>query len=109
MVRLVPLFAVTALGPQTMASLPEFMRRAEWFTKQRPEAMGVIQHMSAEGHAGWRLLAIVSPDRLRRILARVLDPERFLSPFGVRALSRRSEERRVGKRRVGRVGREEAE
>ena len=88
MVGLVPLFAVTTLGPQTMASLPEFMRRAEWFTKQRPEAMGVIQHMSAEGHAGWRLLAIVSPDRLRRILARVLDPERFLSPFGVRALSR---------------------
>ena len=69
MVGLVPLFAVTTLGPQTMASLPEFMRRAEWFTKQRPEAMGVIQHMSAEGHAGWRLLAIVSPDRLRRILA----------------------------------------
>jgi len=88
MVGLVPLFAVTTLGPQTMASLPEFMRRAEWFTKQRPEAMGVIQHLSAEGHAGWRLLAIVSPDRLRRILARVLDPERFLSPFGVRALSR---------------------
>ena len=88
MVGLVPLFAVTTLGPQTMASLPEFMRRAEWFTKQRPEAMGVIQHMSAEGHAGWRLLAIVSPDRLRRILTRVLDPERFLSPFGVRALSR---------------------
>ena len=88
MVGLVPLFAVTTLGPQTMASLPEFTRRAEWFTKQRPEAMGVIQHMSAEGHAGWRLLAIVSPDRLRRILARVLDPERFLSPFGVRALSR---------------------
>ena len=88
MVGLVPLFAVTTLGPQTMASLPEFMRRVEWFTKQRPEAMGVIQHMSAEGHAGWRLLAIVSPDRLRRILARVLDPERFLSPFGVRALSR---------------------
>ena len=88
MVGLVPLFAVTTLGPQTMASLPEFTRRAEWFTNQRPEAMGVIQHMSAEGHAGWRLLAIVSPDRLRRILARVLDPERFLSPFGVRALSR---------------------
>ena len=88
MVGLVPLFAVTTLGPQTMASLPEFTRRAEWFTNQRPEAMGVIQHLSAEGHAGWRLLAIVSPDRLRRILARVLDPERFLSPFGVRALSR---------------------
>jgi len=88
MVGLVPLFAVTTLGPETMARLPEFMRRADWFMKHRPEAMGVIEHISHESHAGWRMLSIVSPDRLRRILRRVLDSERFLSPHGVRALSR---------------------
>ncbi len=88
MVGLVPLFAVTTLGPETMARLPEFARRADWFTAHRQEAMGVIEHMRSQSHAGWRMLSIVSPERLRRILARVLDPERFLSPFGVRALSR---------------------
>ncbi len=88
MVGLVPLFAVTTLGPETMARLPEFMRRVEWFTTHRREAMGVTEHMSDESHAGWRMLSIVSPERLRRILARVLDPERFLSPYGVRALSK---------------------
>src|ERR1700747_3794925 len=64
------------------------MRRADWFMKHRPEATGVIEHIRHESHAGWRMLSIVSPERLRRILARVLDPERFLSPHGVRALSR---------------------
>ncbi len=88
MVGLIPMFAVTTLGPQTMARLPEFMRRADWFTAHRPEAMGVVDHIRHESHAGWRLLSIVSPQRLRRILTRVLDPERFLSPYGVRALSR---------------------
>ncbi|TMF37102.1 MAG: glucosidase [Chloroflexi bacterium] len=88
MVGLVPLFAVTTLGPETMARLPEFARRADWFTTHRPEAMGVIEHMREESHAGWRMLSIVSPERLRRILMRVLDPDRFLSQHGVRALSR---------------------
>ena len=88
MVGLVPLFAVTTLGPETMARLPEFARRADWFTTHRSEAMGVIEHMRNESHAGWRMLSIVSPERLRRILVRVLDPDRFLSPYGVRALSR---------------------
>ena len=88
MVGLIPIFAVTTLGPETMARLPEFMSRAELFSAHRAEAMGVIDHIRHESHAGWRLLSIVSPQRLRRILARVLDPERFLSPYGVRALSR---------------------
>jgi mannosylglycerate hydrolase MGH1-like protein len=88
MVGLVPLFAVTTLGPETMARLPEFRKRADWFMRHRPEAMGVIEHITHESHAGWRMLSIVSPERLRRILARVLDSERFLSPYGVRALSK---------------------
>jgi hypothetical protein len=53
MVGLVPLFAVTTLGPETMARLPEFMKRADWFMRHRPEAMGVIEHISHESHAGW--------------------------------------------------------
>jgi hypothetical protein len=87
-VGLMPLTAVTTLGPETMARLQDFTSRLEWFTTNRPEAKQVVQHMSAPGHPGWRLLAAVGDDRLRRLLARMLDPDEFLSDHGIRALSR---------------------
>jgi hypothetical protein len=89
MVGLLPLAAVTTLGPATMARLPDFMRRVEWFTANRREGREVVQHMESEEHAGWRMLSIVDEERLRRILAAMLDPEEFLSDHGIRALSRR--------------------
>jgi Glycosyl hydrolase family 63 C-terminal domain len=88
MVGLLPLAAVTTLGPATMARLPQFMKRVEWFTENRPEGRQVVQHMAAEEHAGWRMLSIVDEDRLRRILRAMLDPGEFLSDHGLRALSR---------------------
>ena len=88
LVGLVPLFAVSTLGPETMARLPEFAARTKWFVDHRPDVNAVIQHIHDPGHEGWRMLSIVSPDRLRRILSRVLDPAEFLSDHGVRALSR---------------------
>jgi hypothetical protein len=87
-VGLLPLAAVTTLGPETMARLPDFMTRLEWFTTNRPEARAVVQHMESEAHAGWRMLAIVDEARLRRILAAMLDEREFLSDHGLRALSR---------------------
>src|SRR5262245_53462125 len=83
---LLPLAAVTTLGPDTMARLPDFMARLEWFTANRPEARSVIEHMEHESHAGWRMLSIVDEDRLRRLLAAMLDPREFLSEHGIRAL-----------------------
>jgi hypothetical protein len=88
MVGLLPLAAVTTLGPATMARLPEFMRRIEWFTDNRPEGRAVVQHIESEAHAGWRMLAIVDEERLRRVLSPMLDPAEFLSDYGLRALSR---------------------
>ena len=87
-VGLLPLAAVTTLGPQTMARLPEFMRRMTWFTENRPEGRGVVQHVDSPVHSGWRMLSIVDVERLRRILAVMLDPDEFLSEHGIRALSR---------------------
>ncbi|MHB8588437.1 MAG: MGH1-like glycoside hydrolase domain-containing protein [Candidatus Dormibacteraceae bacterium] len=88
LVGLVPLFAVSTIGPATMARLPIFTARSEWFIHNRPAAAQVVQHVHDPGHAGWRMLSIVTPDRLRRILARMLDPSEFLSDHGIRALSR---------------------
>ncbi|HEV2034339.1 MAG TPA: glucosidase [Candidatus Dormibacteraeota bacterium] len=87
-VGLVPLFAVSTIGPQTMGVLPGFAARTDWFIHHRPDMTDVIQHIHNPGHAGWRMLSIVSPDRLRRVLARMLDPSEFLSDHGIRALSR---------------------
>jgi hypothetical protein len=87
-VGLLPLTAVTTLGPETMARLPEFMRRVEWFTHNRPEGRELVEHMESPVHSGWRLLSIVDEPCLRRLLSRLLDPAEFLSEHGVRALSR---------------------
>jgi hypothetical protein len=88
-VGLLPLAAVTTLGPATLARLPDFTRRADWFMRERPEARSVVQHLESPDHAGWRMLSIVDETRLRRLLSAMLDPEEFLSDHGIRALSRR--------------------
>jgi hypothetical protein len=90
-VGLMPLAAVTTLGPGALERLPDFAVRLKWFTSNRPEARGVVQHMASEEHDGWRMLSIVDEDRLRRLLAVMLDPAEFLSDHGLRALSKRHE------------------
>jgi hypothetical protein len=89
---LLPLAAVTTLGQRTMARLEDFMRRVDWFMANRPEARNVVQHMDSPAHAGWRMLSIVDEERLRRLLAAMLDPGEFLSDHGLRALSKVHEE-----------------
>jgi hypothetical protein len=89
MVGLLPLAAVTTVGPATMARLPEFMQRAAWFTANRPEGRAAVQHTASPAHAGWRMISLLDEDRLRRLLAVMLDESEFLSPHGLRALSRR--------------------
>jgi hypothetical protein len=90
-VGLLPLSAVTTLGPATMGRLPDFMTRVEWFTSNRPEGREVVQHLDSPEHAGWRMLSIVDEERLRRLLGAMLDPDEFLSDHGLRALSKRHE------------------
>ena len=89
MVGLIPLFAVETLEPALMAKLPGFARRLEWFVGNRPELTASVACMKTEGEAERRLLSIVSPEQLRRVLAVMLDEREFLSPYGIRALSRR--------------------
>jgi len=87
-VGLLPIAAVTTLGPATLARLPDFAQRVEWFTAHRAEARGVVQHVDSPVHHGWRLLSIVDEERLRRLLGPMLDPNEFLSDHGLRALSK---------------------
>ena len=88
MVGLIPLFAVENLEPELLERLPGFKRRLEWFIDNRPDLTGNVACMRAAGTSERRLLSIATSDQLRRILRFMLDEEEFLSPYGVRALSR---------------------
>jgi hypothetical protein len=87
MVGLIPLFAVEAIEADVMERLPSFARRLSWFMTHRPELAKGCACMEP-GPSGRRLLSIVNPDRLRRVLRVMLDEREFLSPCGIRALSR---------------------
>ena len=88
MVGLLPLMAVETLQPQLLDRVPNFRRRLEWFVQNRPELSCNVASMTSDGIGERRLLAVLDPDRLRRVLAPMLDPNEFLSPFGIRSLSK---------------------
>ncbi len=89
MVGLIPLFAIETVDRKVLDRLPGFTRRMQWFLDNRPEKAGNLTH----NPDGERIMfSIVSPDYLRRILARMLDENEFLSPYGIRSLSKYHEE-----------------
>jgi hypothetical protein len=90
LVGLVPLIAVEVLHDEELARLSGFYKRMRWFLDNRPDLAQHISYMRAREDAddGHRLLAIPSRDRLERVLARMLDESEFLSPYGIRSLSR---------------------
>ncbi|HEY7529814.1 MAG TPA: glucosidase [Gemmatimonadota bacterium] len=88
MVGLIPLFAVETLEPDLLERLPGFRRRLEWVVENRPELVRHVACGRTPGRGDRRLLSLVTPERLRRILARMLDEREFLSPYGIRSLSR---------------------
>jgi Glycosyl hydrolase family 63 C-terminal domain len=87
-VGLIPLFAVTTIEPELLNRLPAFKERLEWFIQHRPHLVQGIACMETPGIGARRLLAIASQTKLRRILQKMLDETEFLSPYGIRALSK---------------------
>ena len=92
MVGLIPLFAVETLEPEALDRLPDFKRRLDWFIANRADLTRNVACMRTPGARERRLLAVVWPERLTRVLEKLLDEGEFLSPYGVRALSRRHAE-----------------
>src|ERR1022692_1594716 len=88
MVGLIPLFAVETLEPRLLARFPGFKRRMQWFVENRSDLTHNVASMVVPGKGERRLLSIVNPTQLGRILIRMLDEEEFLSPFGIRSVSR---------------------
>ncbi len=89
MVGLLPLIAVEVLEEERLRQLPGFYKRLEWFVKNRPDLAQQVSYCES-GHRR-RLLAIPSKERLVRVLKYLLDETEFLSPFGIRSLSKHHE------------------
>ncbi len=87
MVGLIPLFAVETLDAAIVDSLPGFKRRMQWFMENRPGLSNHIEIDSSE-EGPRRFLSLVNRQRLKRVLRYMLDESEFLSPYGIRAVSR---------------------
>ncbi|HYB54248.1 MAG TPA: glucosidase, partial [Thermoanaerobaculia bacterium] len=88
MVGLIPLFAVETLESDVVDRLPGFKRRMQWFLENRAELGDYIETRSDADLGVRRFLALVNRTRLLSVLRYMLDESEFLSPYGVRALSR---------------------
>jgi Mannosylglycerate hydrolase MGH1-like glycoside hydrolase domain len=87
-VGVIPLFATDTLPEHVANRHPGFKKRMQWFIDHRPDLMEGLASMTECGMEQRRLLAVVNRARLERILQRVFDENEFLSPFGIRSLSR---------------------
>jgi hypothetical protein len=88
MVGLLPLCAATVYEGKLLAKYPELVERFEWFLEARPELCAAIHDPRKVGVAGRHLGSILDETKLRRVLARMLDENEFLGPYGLRSLSR---------------------
>jgi hypothetical protein len=88
MVGLLSLCASTVFPPATGQRLPIFMQRVREFTRRHPALVARIASPMRTGHGERRLLSLLTEDKLRRVLRYLLDEDEFLSPFGVRAVSK---------------------
>jgi hypothetical protein len=88
LVGLTPLFAVEVLDAELLNRLPGFRARLEWFLDYRPDLANLVSRWHVPGGADQRLLSLLRGHRMKALLRRMLDESEFLSPYGVRALSK---------------------
>jgi hypothetical protein len=88
LVGLLPLAATTVLPGDVRERLPRFFEESQWFLERNPHTAAVLTVPLEVGAGGSRILSLVNPDKLRRILGYMLNENEFLSPYGIRSLSR---------------------
>jgi len=88
LVGLIPLLAVEVLDASTTTVVPEFATRLRWFLRYRQDLAKLISRWSEPGMAERGLLSLLRGHRMKKLLVRMLDEAEFLSPYGVRSLSR---------------------
>ena len=88
MVGLIPLFAVEVFDPEDLARFPAFKRRMEWFLRHHPDMKEHVDMSQMTSKGPRVLLTIANRNKLERIYRYMLDENEFLSPYGIRALSK---------------------
>jgi hypothetical protein len=88
MVGLLPLCAVTEFDGTLLKKYPEMRDRLQEFLAARPELRRNIHDPARPGYGDRRLASVLNEARLRRVLSKLLDEKEFLSPYGIRSLSR---------------------
>ncbi len=88
MVGLIPLFAVEVIDDKLLQYLPEFAKRLKWLLEKRPDLAALVSRWHEKGLGEKHLLSLLRGHRVKRILYRMLDETEFLSPYGVRSLSK---------------------
>ena len=96
LIGLIPLLGVNVLEPKTIESLPGFKKRLEWFINNRPDLKKNVACMETEGMEAKRLLALCyatkrsdgQDNKLQRLLSYMFDEAEFLSPYGIRSVSK---------------------
>jgi len=105
MVGLLPLCAATPFEPELFEKYPEITDRFQWFINSRPELCKSFHDPTKVGIGGRRLFSVLDESRLQRVLRIMLDEHEFLSPYGIRSLSRYHAEHpyvfRLGDREYG--------
>ncbi len=88
-VGIIPLFAVEFIEEGRLDKLPGFAKRTRWFLENRPDLAANISYLARDGQdPGRRILAIPTKARLERVLRYVFDEKEFLSPHGIRSVSK---------------------
>ena len=88
LVGLLPFCAVSVYRREVVAKLPRFQERVEWFNQNRPELFANVSQPNRSGVEGRFMLSLLDDKKLRRVLARMLDPNEFLGDHGIRSISR---------------------
>jgi hypothetical protein len=88
LVGLMPLLAVETIQWQLVEALPEFEARLEWFLQYQPDLASLVSRWQEPGMKERRLVALTRGHRMKCLLRRMLDPEEFLSDYGVRSVSK---------------------
>jgi hypothetical protein len=88
MVGLIPLFAVEVVEQEMIDKLPDLWDKIEQYRQRQPNLVQLVSRWNERGSNGSRLFSIARIFRMTKILQRLLNETEFLSPYGVRALSR---------------------
>ena len=92
LVGLMPLLAVETIQWQLIEALPGFASRLEWYLTHRPDLASLVSRWQEPGMGERRLVALTRGHRMKCLLRRMLDPEEFLSEYGVRSVSKYHQE-----------------